>query len=187
MCCTRSSATARRSLRSTRRWRCARAICDALNNRGNALLSLNRPQEALASFEQLLARNPRHGEALHQPRQRARRARPHRTRRWPISTPRWRWRRVMPAALYNRGNALLDARPQPRRSPPSIARWPRAPATCKAWNNRGRALQALNRHAEAVASFGKAIALQKDYADAHFNRALALLTLGDLRPRLCRI
>ena len=52
----------------------------------------------------------------------------------------------------------------------------------QAWNNRGRALQALNRHAERIASFDKAIALQKDYADAHFNRALSLLTLGDL-PR----
>ncbi len=50
----------------------------------------------------------------------------------------------------------------------------------QAWNNRGRALQALNRHADAVASFDKAIALQKDYADANFNRALSLLTLGDL-------
>ena len=56
------------------------------------------------------------------------------------------------------------------------------PAHARAWNNRGRALQALNRHAEAAESFGKAIALQKDYADAHFNLALALLTLGDLRP-----
>jgi hypothetical protein len=42
-------------------------------------------------------------------------------------------------------------------------------------------LQILNRHAEAVASFDKAIAIDKDYADAHSNAALSLLTLGDLR------
>jgi len=46
-------------------------------------------------------------------------------------------------------------------------------------NNRGRALQALDRHREAVESFNRAIALQKDYADAHSNRALSLLALGD--------
>ena len=41
-------------------------------------------------------------------------------------------------------------------------------------------LQALNRHAEAVASFDKALAIDKAYADAHSNRALSLLTLGEL-------
>ena len=55
------------------------------------------------------------------------------------------------------------------------------PGHVAAWNNRGRALQALNRHDEAVKCFDQAIALQKDYADAHFNRALSLLTLGQLK------
>ncbi len=41
-------------------------------------------------------------------------------------------------------------------------------------------MQALNRHAEAVASFDKALAIDKSYADAHSNRALSLLTLGEL-------
>jgi hypothetical protein len=54
-----------------------------------------------------------------------------------------------------------------------------APNNSQAWNNRGRALQVLNRHQEAVDSFDKAIALDKNYADAHSNRALSLLTLGD--------
>src|SRR4029079_6170770 len=49
----------------------------------------------------------------------------------------------------------------------------------KAWNNRGRALQTLHRHGEAIECFDKATVLQKDYADAHFNAALSLLTLGD--------
>ena len=56
-----------------------------------------------------------------------------------------------------------------------------APQHARAWNNRGRALQALNRHQDAVASFEKAIALEKDYADAHSNLALSLLTLGELQ------
>ncbi len=51
----------------------------------------------------------------------------------------------------------------------------------RAGTTAARALQALNKHADAAASFGKAIELQKDYADAHSNQALALLTAGDLR------
>ena len=43
------------------------------------------------------------------------------------------------------------------------------------------ALQALNRFDEALTSYSKALELQKDYADAHFNQALALLTVGDFR------
>ena len=85
-----------------------------------------------------------------------------------------------PAALYNRGNALSAL----GRTQEALAAFDRAlaaaPNHVQAWNNRGRALQALNRHADAVGSFDKAIALQKDYADANFNRALSLLTLGDL-------
>jgi hypothetical protein len=56
-----------------------------------------------------------------------------------------------------------------------------APDHVKAWNNRGLALQALNRHAEALTSFSRALEIRKDYADAHFNQALALLTIGDFR------
>src|SRR5262249_54603439 len=55
------------------------------------------------------------------------------------------------------------------------------PTHAAAWNNRGRALQALNRHSEAAESFAKATSLQKDFADAYFNRALALLTAGDIK------
>ena len=39
----------------------------------------------------------------------------------------------------------------------------------------------LNRHADAITSFEKAIANEKDYADAHSNLALSLLTLGELQ------
>ena len=60
----RSSATPRRSIVSTKRWRCGRATLNALENRGNALLALGRAQEALACFDAVLTRNPRHGGAL---------------------------------------------------------------------------------------------------------------------------
>ena len=40
-------------------------------------------------------------------------------------------------------------------------------------------MQALGRHQDALGDYAKAIALAKDYVDAHFNEALALLTVGD--------
>jgi len=50
-----------------------------------------------------------------------------------------------------------------------------------AWLNRGKALVQLNRHDEAMASYGQVLAIKKDHANALFNRALALLALGDYR------
>ena len=152
----------------------------ALQNRGSALLALNRPQEALSSFAQILQREPRNGEALL-------------NRGVALATLELHAEALAdfeaalrlapghPDVLYNRGNALM----QLDRHAEAIAAFDHVlatvPAHVRAWINRGRALEALNRHEEAVASFGKAITLQKDYADAHFNQALALLTLGDLR------
>ena len=43
------------------------------------------------------------------------------------------------------------------------------------------ALAQLRRFEEAIASYGEVLARRKDNADAHFNRALALLTIGDYR------
>ena len=40
-------------------------------------------------------------------------------------------------------------------------------------------MQALGRHQDALGDYAKAITLAKDYVDAHFNEALALLTVGD--------
>ena len=69
----------------------------------------------------------------------------------------------------------------PKRSPPTTPRSRPRPSTPARWLNRGKALAQLNRLDEAIASYGKALALRKDDADAHFNAALALLTLGDYR------
>ncbi|MGD9538126.1 MAG: tetratricopeptide repeat protein [Alphaproteobacteria bacterium] len=52
------------------------------------------------------------------------------------------------------------------------------PAQPAALNNRGNALQALGRFAEAVASYDRAIACRSDYAHAFNNRGNALLKLG---------
>src|SRR5258707_15002651 len=54
-----------------------------------------------------------------------------------------------------------------------------APNHPNAWTTRGMALAAKNGHGEAVASYSRALALQPDNADVHFNNALSLLTVGD--------
>ncbi|MBV8085041.1 MAG: tetratricopeptide repeat protein, partial [Chloroflexi bacterium] len=53
------------------------------------------------------------------------------------------------------------------------------PGNPQAWNNIGRALHSAGRLAEAVAAFDRAIAVQPEMADAHFNRSLSLLLAGD--------
>ena len=60
-------------------------------------------------------------------------------------------------------------------------RWPPPPSTSAAWLNRGLALAALNRYEEALSSYAQARALDPENADAHFNAALSLLTIGDYR------
>ena len=47
-----------------------------------------------------------------------------------------------------------------------------------AHNNRGNVLLDLNRPADALASYDRAIALKPDHAKAHSNRAMALTNLG---------
>ncbi len=151
---------------------------DALTKRGNALLALSRAPEALTCFDAVLARNPRHGEALLS-RGTARATGGQAADALADFDAVLALAPGHPGALYNRGNALSDLGRYAEAIASFDAALKAAPANIKAWNNRGRALQALNRHGEAVECFDRAIALQKDYADAHFNAALSLLTLGD--------
>ena len=84
---------------------------NALDNRGNALLALGRAQEALACFDAVLMRDPRPRRRAHRPRQPRWQASAVLIRRSPLSMPRSPLMPGHPGALYNRGNALFDARP----------------------------------------------------------------------------
>jgi tetratricopeptide (TPR) repeat protein len=53
------------------------------------------------------------------------------------------------------------------------------PQFALAFNHRGTSLSELRRFDEALASFASAIAIDPEYADAHWNRALLQLLLGD--------
>jgi protein O-GlcNAc transferase len=145
-------------------------------NIGNVLLDLQRPEEALASYERALALQPdlagalngrgnalldlkRPGEALasyersltHQPNH--------------------------VEALNNRGNALIDL----KRPGEALASYERAlalqPNFAGAFNGRGNALLDLKRPGEALASYERALALEPHYAEALNNRGNALLDL----------
>ncbi|MBS0245913.1 MAG: tetratricopeptide repeat protein [Proteobacteria bacterium] len=152
-------------------------------NRASALLSMKRPQDALASLDAVIAREPSNAAAL--------------LNRGVAKAELGRQADALgdfnaalllapgnPTLLYNRGSAFL----QLGKPTEALADLERTVATLPehklAWNNRGRALEMLNRHDDAAASFGKAIGLDKDYADAHFNLALTLLALGKLEQGL---
>ena len=53
------------------------------------------------------------------------------------------------------------------------------PHFAEALLNRGVSLQELRRFDEAFASYDRALALQPDYAEVHFNEAICRLLLGD--------
>jgi tetratricopeptide (TPR) repeat protein len=152
---------------------------EVLHNRGNALLSLGRAAEALAAFDQVLAANPRHVGALLN-RGVARASLQQTAEALADLDAALALAPGHAGVLFNRGTVLGKL----GRYGEAIADLDRllmiAPDNATAWNNHGHALRALNRHREAVVSFDKAIALDKDYGDAHCNRALSLLTLGDL-------
>jgi tetratricopeptide (TPR) repeat protein len=149
-----------------------------LQQRGHALLSLARPQEALAAFDASLAGAPQNPDASNG-RGLALAA---------VGRPAEalaafdRALALAPARadiLYNRGNVLIAL----DRHEEALAAYDRVlarvPNHLKAWANRGRALQALNRSKDAILCFEKAISFEKNDADAHFNLALALLSVGD--------
>ncbi|MGA9004452.1 MAG: tetratricopeptide repeat protein [Pseudolabrys sp.] len=81
-------------------------------------------------------------------------------------------------AHNNRGNALLDLnRPEEALADyeSAVAHKPQAFALV----NRGSALRYLDRTEEALDSFDRAIALDPELAEAHWNKALLCLALGD--------
>ncbi|QGM45119.1 DUF6165 family protein [Methylocystis heyeri] len=151
---------------------------EALYNRGNALLSLRRFEEALESFDKALAIAPRYAEAHNnrgnvlQELNRHRDALPSYDKALAI-TPHYA------EAHNNRANALKEL----RRLGEALESYDKAlvmaPRFVKALYNRGAALQELGHFGEALASYDQALALKPDHADARYNRALLALLQSD--------
>jgi hypothetical protein len=82
-------------------------------------------------------------------------------------------------ALVNRGNALLRLNDLPRALSSYDAALAAMPGHPQILTNRGHTLRRLDRPLEALVDFKAAQAAAPDFAEAHFEAAMAHLTLGD--------
>ncbi len=148
-----------------------------LYQHANTLLSLDRPGDALAQFQAVLARTPQHVEArVNCGLAQAALGLPD------LALADFDAALALapgnPGASYNRGVALIKLGRYEEAVTANDAVIAVEPGHVTAWLNRGKALAQLNRYDDALASYGEVLAIKKDHADAHFNQALALLTLG---------
>ena len=176
MCCWPCNVPRKRSSASTGRSRCSPDLADAYNNRGNALLELKRPEEALASHDRAIALQPDLAEA-HNNRGNALLDLKRPEEALASYDAAIALQPELAEAYNNRGNALKDL----QRPEEALVSLDRAialkPDFAEAYNNRGNVLLALQRPEEALVSLDRAIALQPDLADAYNNRGNALLEL----------
>ncbi len=145
--------------------------------RGNALSDLGRTEEALASYDRGLARNPNDAPAL--------------TNRGNVLSRLGRYEEalasydralsLMPQSLdvlINRGTALHEL----KRLEEAIANYRQAlrlkPDSVQAWNNIGLALHELGRFDEALSTYDKVVNLDPKFAEGHSNRGMTLEALG---------
>ena len=151
---------------------------DAMSNLGLALHASGRYDEAISSYRNALRLAPAHPEILYN-----------------LGNARLALGRVAEAlssyeavlarapdhvgSLVNRGNALLRLN-QPAEAMASydlaLAAMPGHPQIL---TNRGHALRRLDRPAEALVDFAAALAAAPQFPEAHFEAAMARLTLGD--------
>ena len=151
---------------------------EAYNNRGNALLDLKRPAEALASYDKAIALKPDFAEAYNNfgnallDMKRPAEALASYDRVIALKPD-------FAEAYNNRGNALIDL----KRPADALASYDRAialePDFADAYNNRGIALTDLKRPEDALASYDKAIALKPDLLGVEGYRLYTKLHLCD--------
>lgn len=151
---------------------------EAHNNRSAVLLTLRRPGEALESATQALAAHAGYPEALGN-RGKALQALGLHEEALEAYAEAQRLRPGDADGLNNLGNALHAL----GRYLEALERYEHAlrvrPDSIEALNNRGNVLQALRRPGEALASYARALALAPEDAEAHWNQALARLSVGD--------
>ena len=151
----------------------------AHNNLGMALAALDRTDDAVAQFRAALAAQPNYvaayfnlGNTLDATGRHAEAA--------AAFEAALALQGAFPPALLGLGNALAAQ----GKHAEAIARFERAvgldPQLALAWLGLGNAHHALGSHDAALRAFDQALRLRPDLASAQLNRALTLLTLGDL-------
>ncbi|MDP3356032.1 MAG: tetratricopeptide repeat protein, partial [Polaromonas sp.] len=148
----------------------------ALNNYGNVLRALKRPEEALASYEQALMIKPDYAEALSNRGNVLQDLRRHREALESYDAA-LKLNPNFAEALRNRGNTLREL----KRPEEALASYARAlniePGHAEALGNRGSALRDLGRAEEALASYELALGIDPDSATALSNRGAVLWDL----------
>jgi hypothetical protein len=155
----------------------------ANHNHADVLLSLKRPDEALACCDKALTLKPDFAEA-HNTRGRALQALKRPDEALTSYDQALSLRPDYAEAYYNRGVALQDL----QREDEALASYDQAlslaPGMVQGHNNRGLALQELRRPDEALASYDKALSLDPGHIEALNNRGNALQDLKRLDEAL---
>jgi protein O-GlcNAc transferase len=149
----------------------------AHTNIGNALLELNRYDEALASYERALAIQADDSDTLNR-RATALHALKRHEEALVSCDQALAIKSDFADAWNNRGNALLDL----GRHEEALASYDHAlqidPRNPEALNGRGNTLRSLDRHDEALASYDEALATRPDFAVVLNNRGTELRYLN---------
>jgi tetratricopeptide (TPR) repeat protein/ADP-heptose:LPS heptosyltransferase len=155
----------------------------ALFKQGLALHQQGQLAQAQLIYQQVLAKQPQHFDALHLSGVIAAQSKSP-TLAMELIGKALEINPNNAVAYYNRGNALKEL----KRVEEALASYDRAialkPDYAQAYSNRGVALQELKRVEEALASHDRAIALKPDYADAYYNRGVALKELKRVEEAL---
>ena len=156
--------------------RSSAAVANVHYERGNALLNLNQPEQAVANYDRALQLKPDFAEAFYK------RGNALLNLNQPANAVASYDRALQlkpdyADALYNRGLALQDLK-RPQEAVASYDRVLRIkPDDAEALNNRGNALRDLKRFEDALASYDHALSFKPGYVDALHNRGLVLLDL----------
>ena len=154
-----------------------------LFQQGMALHQQGQLERAKSIYEQILARQPGHFDALHLLGVAAIQS----------NNPALAVELIGRAIKINSSNAhahsnIGSAFQALNRLEEAVASFDRAisikPDYAEAYYNRSNALQSLNRLEEAVASYDKAISFKSDYAEAYANRGVALQTLNRMEEAI---
>ena len=168
---------------STRPWRSSRILAEAWSNRGNALIEIERYEEAVASYDKAIALNPNYADAFGNRGNALKELR--RFDEAVASCDRAIALKPNGAdALSNRGFALHEL----KRLDEALESFDRAiainPRLAPAWLGRGNVLLNANLVAEAFAAYNQALAIRPVYFKVLLQIAACYRKQGDIKAAI---